>query len=73
MVFNMPGVNGLKTGNTTRAGYCLASSLPLSVGGETHTVLLIVLGAETAIMRNQASHILLRYAQHLYMGRGFAS
>ena len=73
MVFNMPGVNGLKTGNTTRAGYCLVSSLPLTVNGETHTVLLIVLGAETAIMRNQASHILLRHAQRFYMGRGFAS
>ena len=35
--------------------------------------LLIVLGAETAIMRNQASHILLRHAQRFYMGRGFAS
>ena len=71
MVFNMEGVNGLKTGNTTRAGYCLAASLPLSVGGETHTVLLIVLGAETAIMRNQAAHILLRYAQRYYTEHGF--
>lgn len=71
MVFNMPGVTGLKTGNTTRAGYCLAASLPLTVGGETHTVLLIVLGAETAAMRNQASHILLRHAQHHYLSSGF--
>ena len=71
MVFNMPGVNGLKTGNTTRAGYCLAASLPVSAGGETHTVLLIVLGAETATMRNQASHILLRYAQRYYAENGF--
>ena len=72
MVFNMPGVNGLKTGNTTRAGFCLAASLPLSARGETHTVLLVVLGAETAAMRNQASHILLRYAQRFYTEHGFA-
>ena len=71
MVFNMPGVNGLKTGNTTRAGYCLAASLPLRVGGEVHTVLAIVLGAETPTMRNQAAHILLRHAQREYMARGF--
>ncbi len=73
MVFNMPGVNGLKTGNTTRAGYCLAASLPLTVGGETHTVLLVVLGAETAALRNQVSHILLRHAQRHYMSSGFAA
>lgn len=72
MVFNMSGVNGLKTGNTTRAGYCLAASLPLSVGGQTHTILLVVLGAETAQMRNQASHILLRSAQRYYTDHGFA-
>lgn len=73
MVFNMPGVNGLKTGNTTRAGFCLAASLPLSVGGRTHTVLLIVLGAESATMRNQAAHILLRHAQRYYTTNGFSS
>ncbi len=72
MVFNMPGVNGLKTGNTNRAGFCLASSLPITIGSETHTVLLIVLGAETAILRNQASHILLRCALQHYLAQGFA-
>ncbi len=73
MVFNLPGVNGLKTGNTNRAGYCLVSSLPLTVDGETHTILLIVLGAETAMMRNQASEILLRYARQYYLSHGFAA
>ena len=72
MVFNMPGVNGLKTGNTNRAGFCLAASLPVTAGGETHTVLLLVLGAETATMRNQAAQILLQYAQQFYRSNGFA-
>ena len=35
-------------------------------------ILLVVLGAETAQMRNQASHILLRSAQHYYTDHGFA-
>ncbi len=73
MVFNFPGVNGLKTGNTNRAGYCLACSLPVGFGGETHTVLVIVLGAETPTIRNQATQMLLNYAQRVYTSRGFAS
>lgn len=71
MVFNVPGVNGLKTGNTTRAGYCLATTLPITSGGETHTIVVIVLGAETVIMRNQLTQILLGYAQRYYQKNGF--
>ena len=73
MVFNMPGVTGLKTGNTNRAGYCLISTLPVTVGGATHTVVLAVLGAETPTMRNQASHMLLKYAQNYYQAHGFSA
>ena len=73
LVFNLPGVNGLKTGNTNRAGYCLISTLPVTAGGATHTVLLIVLGAETPAMRNQASHMLLQYARTFYAEHGFST
>lgn len=73
MVFNLPGTTGLKTGNTTRAGYCLATTLPVSVGMETHTVACIVLGAETAAMRNQITQILLLYAQRYYAQNGFSA
>lgn len=73
MVFNLPGVNGLKTGNTDRAGYCLVSTLPVSRGEETHTLVAIVLGAETAAIRNQASHMLLLYAARQYAQLGFSA
>ncbi|MBO5556548.1 MAG: D-alanyl-D-alanine carboxypeptidase, partial [Oscillospiraceae bacterium] len=62
LVFNMPGVSGLKTGSTNKAGYCLAATLPMTVDGETHTVVLVLLGAETADVRGQAAQILLEYA-----------
>ncbi len=63
LVYNMEGVTGLKTGSTNRAGYCLAATLPVEREGETHNLVLILLGAETAEIRGQASEILLRYAR----------
>ena len=72
LVFNMAGVNGLKTGSTNRAGYCVAASLPVTVGQETHTIVAIVLGAETAELRGQGAEILLRYARNYYTENGFA-
>jgi D-alanyl-D-alanine carboxypeptidase len=62
LLFNMPGVNGLKTGSTNKAGYCIAATLPVQTEGEQHTLVLIILGAETADLRGQAAEILLRYA-----------
>ena len=73
LVFNMPGVNGLKTGSTNRAGYCLVATLPVTVGEETHTLVAIVLGAETAEVRGQGAEILLRYARNYYTEHGFES
>ena len=73
LVFNLPGVNGLKTGSTNAAGYCLAASLPVTVGEETHTVVLVLLGAESAELRGQAAEILLRYARDYYTANGFGA
>ena len=73
LVFNMAGVNGLKTGSTNRAGYCVVASLPVTVGEETHTVVAIVLGAEAADLRGQCAEILLRYARNYYTEHGFGS
>ena len=66
LVFNMDGVTGLKTGSTNRAGYCLVASMPLAVGEETHTVVAIVLGAESADVRGQAAQLLLYYARDFF-------
>ena len=63
LLFNMPGVTGLKTGSTNKAGYCIAAVLPVETEGETHPLVLILLGAETADLRGQAAEILLRYAR----------
>lgn len=71
LVFNLEGVDGLKTGSTNRAGYCLAASMPVTHGGDTHEIVLILLGAETAELRGQAAEILLRAAQRHYEQNGF--
>ncbi len=72
VVFNLEGCNGLKTGSTNKAGSCLVATLPITVNGETHTAVAIVLGAEMADLRNQAVEILLRYARDTYTEQGFA-
>ena len=66
LVFNMDGITGLKTGNTNRAGYCLTVSMPVTVGGERHNVVLVMLGAESVDLRGQAAEILLRWARENY-------
>ena len=73
LVFNMPGVNGLKTGSTNRAGYCLVATLPVTSGGVTHTIVLALFGSEAADVRGQASEILLRTASDYYSQLGFRS
>ncbi|MBR5093550.1 MAG: D-alanyl-D-alanine carboxypeptidase, partial [Oscillospiraceae bacterium] len=71
VVFNLEGCNGLKTGSTNKAGSCLAATLPVTVDGETHTAVAIVLGAEIPALRNQAAEILLRYARDTWTEEGF--
>lgn len=71
LVFNLPGVNGLKTGSTNRAGYCLVATLPVTVGTETHTLVAVVLGAETAEVRGHGAEILLRWARDHVLENGF--
>lgn len=65
-MFNAEGVNGLKTGSTNRAGYCIVVSKPYECDGETHTAIAIVMGAETAQERGQAAEILLRCADRYF-------
>ncbi|MBO5543392.1 MAG: D-alanyl-D-alanine carboxypeptidase [Oscillospiraceae bacterium] len=60
LLYNLDGVTGLKTGSTDRAGYCLAVTQNLDVKGQPHLIVLVLLGAESADVRDQASSILLR-------------
>lgn len=71
LVFNLEGVNGLKTGSTNKAGSCLVASLPVEVDGQTHTIVAVVLGAEQAGVRGQAAEMLLRWARDWCTERGF--
>lgn len=73
LVFNMPGVNGLKTGSTAGAGYCLIATKPLTVQGVTHELMVIVLGSETAAARGQQAEILMRCAEAYYREHGFTA
>ena len=66
LIYNMEGITGLKTGSTNKAGYCLVATMPVYTGEATHNIILVLLGAETADIRGQASEILMRYARSLY-------
>ena len=68
-MFNVDGVNGLKTGSTNKAGSCIVISMPFDCGGETHTAVVIVMGAETAQERGQAAEILLKYVSQYFADR----
>ena len=69
LLYNMRGITGLKTGSTNKAGYCIAASLPVSgYDGQIHTLILVLLGAETADLRGQAAEILLRYGAEAVSG-----
>ena len=71
LLFNISGVTGLKTGSTNRAGYCVTVSMPVTREGETHDIVLVLLGAETPELRGQAAEILLRWAKEYYAEHEF--
>lgn len=59
---NVPGVQGMKTGYTDKAGYCFVG---LSHSAKGNTYISVVLGADSSSARWQDSRILLNYAyQH---------
>ena len=59
---NMPGVIGMKTGFTNKAGYCFAGLIKTPSG---NTYLSITLGAPTSAVRWNDARLLLRYAYGL--------
>lgn len=56
---NVPGVQGMKTGYTNKAGYCFVG---LSYSARGNTYISIVLGADSSSVRWQDSRTLLTYA-----------
>lgn len=69
LLYNLPGVTGLKTGTTNKAGACLITSLTADDGGMEHDLVVIVLGTEDSIERGRVSGLLAKYAlQTFYTG-----
>lgn len=67
---NLPGVTGLKTGTTNKAGACLVTSLTADDGTGEHDLVVVVLGTEDSIERGRVSGLLARYALNaFYTGR----
>ncbi len=66
VLFQMAGVDGLKTGTTNRAGTCLIATMPVQNGEETTRVIAIVLGAEDSKERGEKTAMLLEYAKQYY-------
>ncbi|MBD5526819.1 MAG: D-alanyl-D-alanine carboxypeptidase [Lachnospiraceae bacterium] len=63
---NLPGVTGLKTGTTNKAGACLVTSLTADDGDLEHDLVVIVLGTEDSIERGRVSGMLARYALQIF-------
>lgn len=69
LLHNLPGVTGLKTGTTNKAGSCLVTSLTADDGKREHDLVVIVLGTEDSVERGRVSELLARYAlQTFYTG-----
>jgi len=68
LLYNMPEVNGLKTGTTTKSGACLVSSLKVNDGTLDHDLVVVVLGAEDGKSRVRLSQVLATYAKGVVQG-----
>ena len=62
LLYNVPGVVGLKTGTTNMSGLCLVTAMEAAdAQGTTHTLLALEFGAEDGAVRATFSEELLRY------------
>jgi hypothetical protein len=62
LLYNLPGVVGLKTGTTNMSGACLVTAMEApDAEGRTHVLVSIEFGAEDSAARNTLSEELLRY------------
>lgn len=73
LLYNLPGVTGLKTGTTNKAGACLVTSLSADDGTMEHDLIVVVLGTEDSMERGRVSGLLARYALQAFHGDGEAS
>ena len=69
LLYNMPEVNGLKTGTTDKSGACLITSLTVNDGSMDHDLVVVELGAENSQTRLRASELMARYAKAVVLGK----
>ncbi len=68
LLYNIPEVNGLKTGTTDRSGACLVTSLSALGDDGMHDIIVVVLGAENSIARLRISELMARYGMNVIKG-----
>ena len=68
LLYNIPEVNGLKTGTTDKSGACLITSLTVQSADGPHDLLVVALGAENSQARLQVSELMARYAMKVLKG-----
>lgn len=72
LLYNMPEVNGLKTGTTNKSGACLVTSLTVNDGTVDHDVVVVLLGAEGSQDRCRVSELMAQYGKAVVQGRAQA-
>ena len=60
----MKNAVGLKTGTTDEAGCCLVGAVNVPVNGTDHTLVAIIIGAESNIDRYQIPEVLLTWGMN---------
>jgi len=68
LLYNMPEINGLKTGTTDKAGACLITSLTVNDGTMNHDIVVVELGAEGSKARLTISELMARYGKKVILG-----
>lgn len=67
LLYNMDGVVGLKTGTTTKAGYCLVTLMDVEKDGSVHHIMTAEFGSENSYTRGMVSELLLRYGKDVLL------
>ncbi|MCR5421778.1 MAG: serine hydrolase [Lachnospiraceae bacterium] len=69
LLYNLPEVNGLKTGTTDRSGACLITSLTVPAEDGSHDIVVVTLGAENSQARLRVSELMARYGINVIKGK----
>ena len=70
LLYNVPGVVGLKTGTTDMAQNCLVVLMKAEdANGEQHDLVAVQFGAEDKTVRTSVSEVLIRYARQRLLSK----